>query len=295
MSLRQYQQMKEGRGFVAALDQSGGSTPRALSLYGISEDKYASEEEMFDLVHEMRSRIITDKAFDSTKVLAAILFEQTMDRTIEGQLSADYLWRKKGIVPILKVDQGLEKEENGVQLMKPLDRLDALLERAKERHIWGTKMRSVIKKADKEGIRAIVKQQFDVGRKIQARGLVPILEPEVDIHAKDRKKIEEILREEILEELKSIPESQPLMFKLTLPVEPDYYREIIEHPSVLRVVALSGGFTREEANEQLVKNRGLIASFSRALTEGLAKDQTDEEFSRMLEESINSIYEASIT
>ncbi len=295
MSLKQYQQMKEGRGFIAALDQSGGSTPKALALYGIPEDSYSTEEEMFDLVHEMRSRIITNKAFNSSKILAAILFEQTMDRTIDGKPTADYLWEEKGIVPILKVDQGLDKEENGVQLMKPMDKLDSLIERAKARRIWGTKMRSVIKTANEEGIRAAVRQQFDIGRRILARGLVPILEPEVDIHAKDRGAIEEILREAILEELKSVPESQPLMFKLTIPEEPDFYKEIIEHPSVLRVVALSGGFSREEANEKLAQNPGLIASFSRALTKGLRRDQTDEEFSELLEKSIDSVYEASIT
>ncbi len=294
MSLRQYQQMKEGRGFIAALDQSGGSTPKALDLYGISGDMYTNEEEMFDLIHDMRRRIITNPAFDSSKIIAAIIFEQTMERKIEGEYTPAYLWKKKGIVPILKVDQGLSEEKNGVQLMKPLDQLDALLDRAKKHRVWGTKMRSVIKKANRKGIQEIVDQQFDIGRRIFARGLFPILEPEVDIHAKDRKKIEKILKESILERLKSVPESQPLMFKLTLPIEPDFYREIIDHPSVLRVAALSGGYTREEANSQLAQNPGLIASFSRAFTEGLKKEQSEEEFTDILTESVNSIYEASI-
>lgn len=294
MNLKQYQCMKEGKGFIAALDQSGGSTPRALALYGIPEDSYEGEEAMFELVHQMRSRIITDQNFTSEKILAAILFEQTMESEIDGKLTADYLWEEKGIVPLLKVDSGLDKEENGVQLMKPIDGLGELLDRALERNIFGTKMRSVIKEANEEGIRQIVAQQFDIGRRILAKGLVPILEPEVDIHAKERAKIEAMLKEEILEGLKNIPPSQPVMFKLTIPVEPDFYKELIEHPSVLRVVALSGGFSREKANELLAVNPGLIASFSRALSEGLSAEQSDEEFSQLLGSSVDAIYEASI-
>ncbi|NBK99968.1 MAG: fructose bisphosphate aldolase [Erysipelotrichia bacterium] len=286
--------MQNGKGFIAALDQSGGSTPKALRLYGISEDAYHNEDEMFDLIHKMRTRIITSPAFTSEHILAAILFEQTMDRQIEGQYTADYLWNQKHILPILKVDQGLEKLHHGVQLMKPLDRLDDLLLRAKERHIFGTKMRSVIKESDADGIMAIVEQQFMVALKIAKAGFVPILEPEIDIFATDKLACEKLLKQEIMKHLSRLDANTKIMFKLTIPEIADFYEEIINDSHVLRVVALSGGYTREQANEKLAKNHGLIASFSRALSEGLHVDQSDEEFNCLLKKSIISIYDASI-
>jgi len=295
MNKKQKEIMKNGKGFIAALDQSGGSTPKALRGYGVGEDQYNSEEEMFNLVHEMRTRIVTSPAFTSEHILAAILFEQTMDRKVEGLYTGDYLWEKKGILPILKVDKGLADVKEGVQLMKPITDLDSKIKRAKERNIFGTKMRSVIKEANPEGIKKIVEQQFEYGKKIIEGDLVPILEPEVDIKSKDKGESEEILREEILKNLENLSKDQVVMFKLSLPEEDDFYSEIIKHPQVMRVVALSGGYSREVAVEKLEKNHNLIASFSRALLEGLDASQDDEEFNNMLSNSIEKIYEASIT
>lgn len=294
MNKEQAKRMKNGKGFIAALDQSGGSTPKALRGYGISEDKYDNEEEMFDLVHAMRTRIITSPVFNSEHILAAILFEQTMDSKIKGMYSADYLWEERGIIPILKVDEGLADEDEGVQLMKPIKGLEDRLNRAIERNIFGTKMRSVIKSANKEGISKIVDQQFDYGRKIIEKGLVPILEPEVDINSSDKEESEEILKAEILKHLQKLPKNEVVMFKLSLPSKDDFYSEIISHPQVMRVVALSGGYSREKSVELLYKNPGLIASFSRALLEGLDVNQTDEEFNDLLGSSIEEIYKASI-
>lgn len=291
----QLKRMHEGNGFIAALDQSGGSTPKALRLYGIDESQYHNDDEMFELVHKMRTRIITSKAFTSEHILAAILFENTMDRKMEGKYTADYLLEEKGILPILKVDKGLEQEEAGVQIMKPMPDLEELLERAKKRHIFGTKMRSVIKMANEEGIREIVDQQFGVGMQIAKKGLVPILEPEVDIHSPQKEKAEKILKGELLRYLDKVPADVRLMFKLTLPSQNGYYSELLEDPKVVRIVALSGGYTRDEANTMLSKNPGVVASFSRALSQGLRADQTQDEFDRMLAESIQEIYDASIT
>ena len=291
----QLKRMHEGNGFIAALDQSGGSTPKALRLYRIDESQYHNDDEMFELVHKMRTRIITSKAFTSEHILAAILFENTMDRKMEGKYTADYLLEEKGILPILKVDKGLEQEEAGVQIMKPMPDLEELLERAKKRHIFGTKMRSVIKMANEEGIREIVDQQFGVGMQIAKKGLVPILEPEVDIHSPQKEKAEKILKGELLRYLDKVPADVRLMFKLTLPTQNGYYSELLEDPKVVRIVALSGGYTRDEANTMLSKNPGVVASFSRALSQGLRADQTQDEFDRMLAESIQEIYDASIT
>ena len=295
MNQEQLEKIRSGNGFIAALDQSGGSTPKALRLYGGDESQYANEQEMFDRIHEMRTRIITSRAFNGDRLIGAILFENTMDREIEGRGSADYLWSVKGVVPFLKVDKGLAPEEDGVQLMKPIPDLDALLERARQKGIFGTKMRSVIKRANEKGIKAIVDQQFEIGRRILAAGFMPILEPEVDIHAPDKAEAEAILKRYLLEGLETLDEGQQVMFKLTLPDVDDFYRELIEHPRVLRVVALSGGYTRAEANAKLARNHGMVASFSRALTEGLHVSQSDEEFDKVLDESIQSIYEASLT
>lgn len=294
MNREQFDIMKNRKGFIAALDQSGGSTPKALALYGIPEDSYNGEEEMFTLVHEMRSRIVTSPAFSSDHILGAILFEQTMDRKVEGFYTADYLWEKKGIVSFLKVDKGLDTEADGVQLMKPNPDLDALLARANERHIFGTKMRSVIKSANREGIKKVVAQQFEVGKQILSAGLIPIIEPEVDIHSTDKAASEAILKEELLVALDALSADQFVMLKLSIPSVDDFYKELIAHPQVLRVVALSGGYSRKEANEKLTHNPGLIASFSRALSEGLTVDLTDDEFRTSLAESIQSIYDASI-
>ncbi|GIP63989.1 fructose bisphosphate aldolase [Virgibacillus pantothenticus] len=294
MQQQQLEKMKNGKGFIAALDQSGGSTPKALAAYGIKEDAYSNEDEMFDLVHEMRTRIITSPAFDSNYILGAILFEQTMDREIEGMYTGDYLAEKKGIVPFLKVDKGLAEESDGVQLMKPIPDLKALLKRATERHIFGTKMRSVIKDANPEGIKAVVDQQFEIGKQIIAAGLVPIIEPEVDINSPEKEKCEELLKAEILRHLNSLNESELVMLKLTIPTVPNTYKELIEHPNVVRVVALSGGYSRDEANAKLKENDGLIASFSRALSQDLNVNQTDEEFNQALQQAVKSIYEASI-
>ena len=296
MNQKQLEKMKNGKGFIAALDQSGGSTPKALRLYGVEESAYSNDEEMFTLVHEMRTRIIKSPSFTSDRVLAAILFENTMDRKIDDKFTADYLWDVKGIIPILKVDKGLMDLEGGVQLMKPIPGLDKLLARARdERHIFGTKMRSVIKEAAEEGIKKIVDQQFEIGLQIAAAGLVPILEPEVDIHCPDKAKAEEILKKNIMEHLAKLPEDTKLMFKVTIPTIPDTYAELIAAPRVVRVVALSGGYTREDSNKKLAENHGLIASFSRALSEGLNAKQTAAEFDAMLKASVDSIYEASIT
>jgi fructose-bisphosphate aldolase, class I len=294
MNREQFDKVRAGDGFIAALDQSGGSTPKALKVYGIGENDYAGERQMFDRIHEMRTRIITSPAFDGDRIMGAILFEDTMDRDIEGRGSADYLWSVKRVVPFLKVDRGLLAEANGVQLMKPIPNLDSLLARARDRGVFGTKMRSVVKRADRAGVSAIVQQQFDVGRQILDAGLVPILEPEVDIHSPEKAEAEELLRKNLLQGLRLIAEEQTVMLKLTLPEADDFYRELVEHPRVLRVVALSGGYSREEANARLARNPGVVASFSRALTEGLSVHQTDEEFNSALDEAIQSIYEASV-
>jgi len=295
MNEEQRDRMGSGQGFVAALDQSGGSTPKALRLYGVEESDYSGEEEMFDRIHEMRTRIITSPSFSGERILAAILFEQTMDRAIEGLGSAEYLWQKKHVVPIPKVDKGLAEEDDGVQLMKPIPDLDGLLARARDHGVFGTKMRSVIKRGDPRGVDAIAEQQFDLGRRILAGGLVPIIEPEVDIHAPDKAGVEELLRDALRTRLDALGDDEQVMLKLTLPDEDDFYVPLIEHPRVLRVVALSGGYSREEADEKLTRNHGLIASFSRALTEGLTVQMSDEEFDRALDASIHSIYDASIT
>ena len=294
MNKEQFDIMKNRKGFIAALDQSGGSTPKALALYGISEDSYNGEEEMFTLVHEMRSRIVTSPAFSSEHILGAILFEQTMDRKIDDLYTADYLWEKKRIVPFLKVDKGLDAEADGVQLMKPNPDLNTLLAHANERHIFGTKMRSVIKSANREGIKKVVAQQFEVGKQIIAAGLIPIIEPEVDIHSADKAESETILKEELVLALDTLNPNQFVMLKLSIPSVDDFYKELIAHPQVVRVVALSGGYSREEANEKLTHNPGLIASFSRALSEGLSAGLSDDEFRNTLAESIQSIYDASM-
>ena len=282
-------------GFIAALDQSGGSTPKALRLYGVPESAYSNDEEMMDLIHEMRTRIITSPAFNGDRILAAILFEATMDREIKGTPTAEYLWEEKKVVPILKVDKGLADEADGVQLMKPMPKLDELLARAKAKGIFGTKMRSVIKQASPSGIKAIVDQQFEIGRQIVAAGLVPIIEPEVDIHCPDKAAAEDLLKGEIMQQLDALPEGEMVMLKLTLPEKDNLYTDCIEHPRVLKVVALSGGYSRDEANERLARQHGMVASFSRALTEGLSAQQSDEEFNAMLDASIESIYQASKT
>jgi fructose-bisphosphate aldolase class I len=273
MNMEQLNRMRTGKGFVAALDQSGGSTPKALLQYGITESWYSSEAEMFDLVHAMRTRIITSPAFTSDHILAAILFENTMNRTIEGFFTADFLWQRKGIVPILKVDQGLAAQEDGVQLMKPIPGLDVLLTQAVARNVFGTKMRSVIKEANPTGIRKIVEQQFVIGKQIIAAGLVPILEPEVDIHSATKAESEKLLKEEILRQIATLDGGAQIMLKMTIPTEADFYADLIANPRVVRVVALSGGYSQSEANEKLAQNHGLIASFSRALSQGLTAQQ----------------------
>lgn len=291
----QLERMSTGKGFIAALDQSGGSTPKALKLYGVTEEQYQGPDEMFDRIHEMRTRIMTSPSFTAEHILAAILFENTMDRQVEGKYTADYLWDVKGILPILKVDKGLDAEADGVQLMKPITGLEELLKRAVERHIFGTKMRSVIKKADPVGIKKIVDQQFTIGLIIAKAGLVPILEPEVDIFSEDKEESEKLLKAELQRRLAELPNEVKLMFKLSIPTEDGFYSDVMTDPHVVRVVALSGGYSRDEANERLSRNPGLIASFSRALTQGLSAQQTEEEFDAMLKESIRSIYEASLT
>jgi fructose-bisphosphate aldolase class I len=282
-------------GFIAALDQSGGSTPKALRLYGVAETAYSNEAQMMDLIHAMRSRIITSPAFTGERILAAILFEDTMDRDIEGRPTAEYLWDVKKVVPILKVDKGLEAEASGVQLMKPMPGLDKLLARAKAKGIFGTKMRSVIKQADPAGIKAIVDQQFAVARQIIAAGLVPIIEPEVDIRCPDKAAAEDLLKAELLARLDELTPGQLVMLKLTLPEKDNLYADLIAHENVLKVVALSGGYSRDEANQRLARQKGMVASFSRALTEGLTAQQSDTDFNAALDESIESIYQASKT
>lgn len=295
MNTEQANRMRNDKGFIAALDQSGGSTPKALRLYGISEDAYSTEAEMFDLVHQMRTRIMTSPSFTGEKILAAILFENTMDRQVDGVDTAEYLWTRKRIVPILKVDKGLADEVDGAKLMKPMPQLDELLERAKAKGIFGTKMRSFIASANPTGITGVVEQQFEIGRRILAAGLVPIIEPEVDIKAAQKAEAEQIMHDQILAQLDRLPDSAEVMLKLTIPSVDDLFADLIAHPRVMRVVALSGGYSREEANRLLARNHGLIASFSRALTEGLKVTQTDDEFDAVLAESIESIYQASIT
>jgi fructose-bisphosphate aldolase class I len=295
MNPEQLEKVTAGGGFIAALDQSGGSTPKALKLYGVEEGEYDGEGEMFDRIHEMRSRIITSPSFTGERVLGAILFEQTMDRQVEGKDTGDYLWSVKGVVPFLKVDKGLADEADGVQRMKPIGGLDELLDRGVAKGMFGTKMRSVVKVADQAGIDAIVAQQFEVGNQILAKGLVPILEPEVDIHSPSKAEAEALLKAAILARLEGHPADQPVMFKLTLPEADGFYAELVAHPKVVRVVALSGGYSRDEANERLSRNPGVIASFSRALTEGLSAQQSDSDFDGTLDATIKGIYEASIT
>src|SRR5215470_7648934 len=292
---QQLQKMKASPGFVAALDQSGGSTPKALSSYGIKENTWSNEAEMFALVHQMRTRIITSPSFTGERILGAILFENTMDSDIEGQPSADYLWNVKGIVPFLKVDQGLAEEKGGVQLMKPMPALPDLLEKAKAKRIFGTKMRSFIKQANAAGIRDIVRQQFEAARQIIAAGFVPIIEPEVDIHCPEKAKAEALLKAAILEALRTLQTEQLIMLKITLPEQDDFYLDCVSHPNVVKVVALSGGYTREECLDRLRRNRGIVASFSRALLAGLSAQQTEAEFNALLDESIESIFQASTT
>ena len=287
--------IKSDNGFIAALDQSGGSTPKALRLYGVEETEYSNDDEMFTQVHLMRTRIVTSPAFNGKRVLGAILFENTLDREINGKSSARFLWEEKNVVPFLKVDKGLLDEENGVQLMKPIADLDNLLAKANAQDVFGTKMRSVVKLADKAGIDAIVAQQFEVGKQILAAGLMPIIEPEVDINSPEKSQAEALLKAAILAELDALDADQTVMLKLTLPEETNFYSELVEHLKVLKVVALSGGYNRQEANRRLSENKGIIASFSRALTEGVSAKQTDEEFNATLDQAIEGIYQASVS
>jgi len=292
---QQFEKIKSQSGFIAALDQSGGSTPKALANYGIGEDAFSNDEEMYAVVHQMRSRIVTSPSFNGDRILGAILFENTMDRDIEGRPTADYLWEVKNVVPFLKVDKGLADENNGVQIMKPMPELDALLIRGKQKNIFGTKMRSVIKTANPDGVNAVVDQQFEVGKRIIAAGLVPIIEPEVDILSPQKSEAEVLLKVALMAHLDQLKDNQFVMLKLTLPEQDDFYESCISHPQVLRVVALSGGYSREEANRRLANNHGMVASFSRALSEGLSAQQSDDEFNAMLDESIESIVQASRT
>jgi fructose-bisphosphate aldolase, class I len=289
MNREQAEKVQSGEGFIAALDQSGGSTPKALKLYGVGEDQYTNDTEMFDRIHEMRTRIITSPSFSGDRIMGAILFEDTMNRQIEGRDTGDYLWSVKNVVPFIKVDKGLAEESDGAQVMKPMPGLDALLARAVEKGMFGTKMRSVIKLADKAGVGAVVDQQFEIGHQILEAGLVPIIEPEVDIHSPQKAEAEDLLKAAIGTHLERLPSDRYVMLKLTLPDEDNFYSEFVEHPRVLRVVALSGGYSREEANERLARNHGVVASFSRALTEGLHADQSDEEFDATLDKAIRSI------
>ena len=295
MNQEMFEKVRDSDGFIAALDQSGGSTPKALKLYGLGDESYANEAEMFDRIHEMRTRIITSPSFTGDRLLGAILFEMTMDRDIEGMGSAEYLWKKKRVVPFLKIDKGLEGEVDGVQLMKPMPGLDELLTRAAKKGVFGTKERSIIELANQAGIESIVDQQFDVARQVLAAGLVPIIEPEVDIHSPEKEHAEGLLKESLARHLEPLPDDQPVMFKLTLPSEDGLYADLVGHPKVLRVVALSGGYARDEANAKLSHNPGVIASFSRALTEGLTAQQTEGDFDDALDASVKSIYEASLT
>ena len=295
MNDRQLEKIRDRDGFIAALDQSGGSTPKALRLYGIDEDAYSADDEMFSVVHGMRARIVTSPSFGGDRILGAILFENTMDREIGGKPSARYLWEEKNVVPFLKVDKGLAAEADGAQVMKPMPELDALMARAKENGVFGTKMRSVIKLANPAGVKAVVDQQFEIGRRIVDAGLVPIIEPEVDIHSPEKEPAEVLLKEAMLAHLDALGPDRRVMLKLTLPERENFYAEFVNHPNVLRVAALSGGYSREEANARMTRNTGVIASFSRALTEGLTAQQTDDEFNAMLDSSIATIYEASKT
>ena len=295
MNNEQLTRMRDGKGFIAALDQSGGSTPKALKLYGIEESTYSGDEQMFDLMHAMRSRMILSPAFNGDRVLGAILFEGTMDRSIEGLGSAEFLWTKKKVIPCLKVDKGLADEAEGVQMMKPMPDLDALCKKAVSKGIFGTKMRSVIKAANKKGIDAVVSQQFEVGKQIIGHGLVPIIEPEVDINIPDKTEAETLLKAALISELDKLSADQPVMLKLTIPNVDNFYAELVKHPRVVRLVALSGGYSREDANAKLSRNNGMIASFSRALAEGLFAQQSDEEFNGILDATIAGIYSASIT
>ena len=295
MNTEQLEKIATGSGFIAALDQSGGSTPKALKAYGIDESEYNGDIEMFDRIHEMRTRIITSQSFSGTRILGAILFENTMDRSIDGMGSADYLWNVKGVVPFLKVDKGLADERQGVQLMKPIDGLGSLLDKALGNRIFGTKMRSVIKSADEDGINAVVDQQFEIGNEILQAGLMPIIEPEVDIHSPEKSACEGLMRDAILRNLELLSEGETVMLKLTLPEEDNFYSGLVESEKILRVVALSGGYSREEANARMSRNSGIVASFSRALTEGLSAQQSQSEFDSLLNSSIQSIFDASNT
>jgi len=295
MNTKQLDRIGTGKGFIAALDQSGGSTPKALLQYGIPESSYSNEEEMYTLVHEMRTRIIKSPAFDSRYILGAILFENTMDRSIDGQNTADYLWEQKGIVPFLKVDKGLADIEDGVQLMKPFTGLNELLQRAAQRNVFGTKMRSLIKEANPAGIKKAVEQQFAIGKQIVEMGLVPIIEPEVDIYSADKEASEQILKDEIFAQISALDKDAKIMLKLSIPTVDNFYSNVMEDPHVVRIVALSGGYSQADANEKLSRNHGLIASFSRALSQGLTAGQTDEQFDALLSKTVQDIYEASIT
>ncbi|MGR8947948.1 MAG: fructose bisphosphate aldolase [Gammaproteobacteria bacterium] len=292
---QQLEKIRGGKGFIAALDQSGGSTPKALGLYGVTEDAWSNDDEMYAVVHEMRTRIIKSPAFNGKRILGAILFENTMDKEIDGKPTADFLWENKQVVPFLKVDKGLADESDGVQMMKPMPELDALLQKANSKNIFGTKMRSVIKQSSASGIKDVVAQQFEIGKQIIAANLVPIIEPEVDIHCPDKAEAEATLRDEIMSQLDALATDQLVMLKLTLPEQDNFYLPCVEHSNVVKVVALSGGYSREEANARLARNNGVIASFSRALAEGLTAQQTDDEFNAMISDSIESIYQASIT
>jgi len=293
MNTDQLNKIRNDDGFIAALDQSGGSSPKALLNYGIGDDSYVNDQQMFDLIHQMRTRIMTSGSFNGDRILGAILFENTMDRQVQGQSTASYLWETKGVVPFLKVDKGLADEANGVQIMKPMPELENLLERANENKIFGTKMRSVIKTANEDGINTIVNQQFEVGKQILASGLTPIIEPEIDIHSPDKERCEGYLLAAIKENLEDLGESQAIMLKLTLPEEDNFFSDLVSDQRVLRVVALSGGYTRVESNDRLSRNNGVVASFSRALTEGLSVEQSDEAFDELLDSSIQSIFDAS--
>ena len=295
MNSEQLEKIRTGSGFIAALDQSGGSTPKALKAYGIEESQYNGDDEMFDRIHEMRTRIVTSQSFSGSRILGAILFENTMDRSIDGMSSSDYLWSVKGVVPFLKVDKGLADEQQGVQVMKPIDGLDGLLDKASENNIFGTKMRSVIKSADEDGINAVVDQQFEIGNRILQAGLMPIIEPEVDIHSPEKSACEGLMRDAIMRNLELLSGGDAVMLKLTLPEEDNFYSGLVESEKILRVVALSGGYSREEANARMSRNSGVVASFSRALTEGLSAQQSQSDFDTLLDSSIQSIFDASNT
>ena len=292
---QQLDKIKNEPGFIAALDQSGGSTPKALANYGVEADAYSNDDEMFEVVHTMRSRIVTSPAFEGSRIMGAILFENTMDREVQGQGTADYLWNVKRVVPLLKVDKGLAEESNGAQVMKPIPGLDELLKKAKQKNVFGTKMRSVIKTANADGVNAVVSQQFEIGRQIIEAGLVPIIEPEVDINSPQKAEAEELLKTSLLKHLDRLEEGQQVMLKLTLPEQDNFYTSCIQHPNVLKVVALSGGYSRQEANQRLSKQNSMVASFSRALSEGLSAQQSDDEFNSVLDASIESIFQASST